>query len=154
MQNASRTNTPKQRIEDNCIVAPNGCWVWFGAKNDSGYGVMNVNGKRERAHRVAYEAFVGPIPKGLVIDHLCREKRCVNWRHLDPVTSSVNVKRFTNSIAKLDQRAQCKNGHPINGAESVSYRKWGNFNVQYCRECVRITNRRAHAKWRGKRRAR
>ena len=140
----------KQRIEDSTIVAPNGCWIWFGATKPDGYGVMNVNGKHARAHRVSYEAFVGPIPAGLVIDHLCCQKNCVNWRHLEPVTNSENTKRFTATIAKLDQKSHCKNGHKLSGPASVVYRMNGRYRTQLCRECALTTNRRAGAKFRRK----
>lgn len=71
------------------------CWLWTGARNAKGYGTIR-DGKRQRnAHRVAYELFVGPIPAGLVIDHLCRTRNCVRPDHLDPVTNQVNVKRGT-----------------------------------------------------------
>lgn len=74
-----------------------GCWRWQGQKNRFGYGQLNVEvgGKRMclRTHRVSYEAYVGPIPDGLEIDHLCRVRDCANPEHLEPVTRSENVRR-------------------------------------------------------------
>lgn len=76
-------------------TAPDGCWLWTGATKN-GYGaVYAAAGRSEPAHRVAYQLLVGPIPGGLVLDHLCRDRRCVNPEHLDPVTHAVNILRGT-----------------------------------------------------------
>ncbi len=71
---------------------PTGCWHWTGAKTDKGYGRFYLNGNKH-AHRISYELLIGPIPNGLVIDHLCRNPSCVNPAHLEPVTHVENVKR-------------------------------------------------------------
>lgn len=71
----------------------NGCWLWQGAKNPDGYGQMDHRWFTFGAHRVSYLAFVGPIPEGLVIDHLCRVRHCVNPAHLEAVTSAENIRR-------------------------------------------------------------
>jgi hypothetical protein len=72
-----------------------GCWNWTGNTNKvTGYGYVYVGpGKQGIAHRAAYRELVGPIPAGLVLDHLCRNKRCVNPKHLEPVTQGENVRR-------------------------------------------------------------
>lgn len=69
------------------------CWLWLGTGTKSGYGQLSVDGQHHYAHRVSYELHVGPIPDGLQIDHLCRTRRCVNPRHLEPVTPLVNTRR-------------------------------------------------------------
>ncbi len=71
------------------------CWLWVGAKFQKGYGRYGRASKRGTAlaHRVAYERWVGPIPSGLTIDHLCNNKACVNPAHLEPVTLRENRRR-------------------------------------------------------------
>jgi HNH endonuclease len=70
-----------------------GCWLWQGALHSAGYGFLSVGGRNQLAHRVAYRLFVGPIPDGLELDHLCRVKHCVNPAHLEPVTTAENLRR-------------------------------------------------------------
>lgn len=76
------------------VEKSSGCWAWTGHKNRNGYGwTLGPKGKGESAHRIAYELLVGPIPEGLQIDHLCRNRACVNPDHLEPVTQRVNWQR-------------------------------------------------------------
>lgn len=66
------------------------CWLWAGQVNAKGYGILYVAGKNVRAHRLSYELHIGPIPSGLVIDHLCYTPGCVRPDHLRAVTSGMN----------------------------------------------------------------
>jgi hypothetical protein len=107
------------------------CWPWVGRIDHKGYGEYRPYfGGREyslRAHRVSYELLVGPIPDGLVIDHLCRVRNCVNPAHLEPVTNQENVRRGF----AAEQRSTCRNGHPY---EPGSYRlRSGRWRI--CRAC-------------------
>ena len=70
-----------------------GCWIWQGAVHKSGYGSIKWNGKATVAHRVIYEIVKGKIPEGLVVDHLCSVKLCVNPDHLEAVSYSNNTQR-------------------------------------------------------------
>lgn len=75
------------------VDAEGDCWVWTGALSDTGYGSFAPAGKAKSAHRFAYESLVGPIPVGLQLDHLCRNRACVNPDHLEPVSATENTRR-------------------------------------------------------------
>jgi hypothetical protein len=75
------------------------CWLWQGSKYNVGYGLFVWAGQRWPAHRFVYTLFVGVIPFGLVLDHTCRQKACVNPEHLEPVTQGENVRRGKRPIA-------------------------------------------------------
>jgi len=77
------------------------CWVWLRAKSTVGYGRIRIGPRLFQAHRVFYERAIGPVPEGLVLDHLCHNRACVNPNHLEPVPISVNSRRTTN--VKLSQ---------------------------------------------------
>lgn len=86
----------RQRWQERWVPVghPAGCWEWTGAKNDSGYGQLRSGqGRLVYAHRLAFEMYVGPIPEGMVIDHLCRTPSCVNPLHLEAVSVSENAQR-------------------------------------------------------------
>lgn len=116
----------------------NGCWIWQAAKKDSGYGVIQVDGKLKYAHRVAYEEFVADIPDGLTIDHLCRNRACVNpFGHLEPVPHRVNILRGDGPAARHAATTHCPKGHPYDAANtgvSMGRRK--------CRICARAATAR------------
>lgn len=95
------------------VDAGSGCWVWQGARNPGGYGVIGRGGRgggNSFTHRLAFEHFVGPVPAGLELDHLCRNRACCNPDHLEPVTRAENVRRGLH-VALRPPRTQCRNGH-------------------------------------------
>lgn len=89
------------------------CWEWRGALSRAGYGAFGRTRGTTIAHRIAYELVKGSIPKNFTLDHLCRNRRCVNPDHLEPVTLSVNVKRGGNTI-----KTECPRGHPYDEANT------------------------------------
>ena len=92
-----RCRSAFQRFWSKVSIAPTGCWLWAGAiQASNGYGRFGVGRATDGvcfAHRWAYEFFLGPIPAGLEIDHLCRVRACVNPLHLQPVTHAENRAR-------------------------------------------------------------
>ena len=82
------------RIAKRVRVDGSGCWIWTGAKAKNGYGAVKWDGKTRSTHRTIYELLVGPVPAGLVIDHTCSVRACVNPAHLEAVTAQVNTWRM------------------------------------------------------------
>ena len=78
-------------------AGPSACWEWTASRKPAGYGQLNDRGRIVYAHREAYAAVHGPIPEDLQIDHLCRNRGCVNPAHMELVTTAVNVQRGKNS---------------------------------------------------------
>lgn len=114
------------------------CWLWLGALDRKGYGHSSLMLPTRIAHRVSYEAFVGTIPDGLQLDHLCRVRRCVNPAHLDPVTLRENLRRGAES------RTACRKGHPYAVFGVYQRPEGGRACVQCRREAVqRYRARRA-----------
>lgn len=79
----------------------------------NGNGYFRLRGTNKYAHRAAYEAEYGPIPEGLVIDHLCRNAACTNPEHLEPVTAEVNALRADSPVARNARKKTCDAGHPF-----------------------------------------
>lgn len=109
-----------------------GCWVFQGAKNRKGYGHFSVNGKTQRAHRVSWLIHKGEIPTDLVIDHLCRNRACINPDHLRLVTNKENVLCGIGICAKNKAKQLCQNGHPFKFYK----------NQRYCQVCHQSAKRK------------
>lgn len=118
------------------------CWNWTGAQS-RGYGHFRANGCTVGAHRFSYELHVGPIPDGLELDHLCRNRACVNPAHLEAVTHRVNLLRSNGVVAKHANQTHCENGHPFN--EKNTYRR-PDGSSRDCRKC----RAEAVARWRSR----
>jgi len=121
-------------------VQPNGCWLWTGF-SDHGYGRIGLGNTYLYAHRASYELHVGPIPDGLVIDHLCRNTLCVNPDHLEPVTAGENMRRGYAVPLRVSARRDrpCPAGHERTEANVRIDPKSGKL---FCRPCQRETQRR------------
>lgn len=103
-----------ERLLRRVVIDPEtGCWVWHGALQPNGYGTIGRGGKtagNSLTHQVTYRHFVGPVPDGLDLDHLCRNRACCNPDHLEPVTRSENIRRGLQGVLR-PPRTHCRNGH-------------------------------------------
>lgn len=120
------------------VDASGDCWEWTGGTG-KGYGrAKNRSGLSKQAHRVAYELLVGPVPEGLQIDHLCRNRTCVNPDHLEVVTSRVNTRRGFSFAGLRARQTECVNGHAFDAANTYLRPDNG---TRVCRICVRVRQR-------------
>lgn len=102
---------PGDRFWSKVAAGPNGCIVWTAYVDRKGYGKFGHRGVAMYAHRFAYEQMVGPIPTGLQIDHLCRNRACVNHLHLEAVTQQENLRRGLGASALNAKKERCPSGH-------------------------------------------
>lgn len=126
-----------------CVDASGDCWEWTGTIRDDGYGTVGKGGRGAGnmvAHLAVRELLVGPVPDGMVHDHLCRNRSCVNPDHGEIVTPGENTKRGYGASHGLGARKVCGYGHPLDGAK----RKPNGKPVRYCKTCVRL---RTHARY-------
>lgn len=132
-QRARRTGLQKKTAVEWFLqtIEPDGeCVRWTGYIHpETGYGMTGGN----MAHRRSYQLFVGPIPQGLVIDHLCRNRWCVNPAHLEPVTHRVNLLRGDTQTRRHAEQTHCVHGHPFDAANTYRWR-----GSRVCRTCRRL----------------
>ena len=138
----SKRGTPtKERILARIRIDPsNQCWNWIGALDDKGYGLLSVNGKTQRAYRTLYQEMVGIVPKGLTLDHLCRNRLCVNPVHLEVVTYQTNILRGNGLAAQEAKRTHCPRGHEYT-EENTHYGKTRQGIGRWCRQCDKERSR-------------
>lgn len=110
------------------------CIIWRGRITKDGYGIASIKvGGRftsTTAHRWAWQQANGPLPKHLVVDHLCRNRLCIELTHLEPVTQAENVSRGLSMVL----RTRCRNGHEMTLENSY----WNPSGQRRCRQCVRV----------------
>lgn len=130
------------------------CWQWSGALT-GGYGRMYVRGVQVFAHRWSYERFVGPIPAGLQVDHLCRNRACTNPTHLEPVTSKENTLRGMSPSAVHARMTKCHQGHDYTEANTRWVRRpeLSSGVARACILCERARSKRSHDAARARRAA-
>lgn len=115
------------------------CWEWTSDIIRCGYGRFEIKKNNKfttvMAHRLAYELLISPIPHGLVIDHLCRNRRCVNPFHLEVVTFKENIRRGEGSAGINARKTHCKYGHPLSGENLYITPSNGK---RQCKICIKL----------------
>lgn len=128
------------RFKGKAVESSTGCWLWRGPLDRDGYGSFYFRKRNRRAHRVGYFLLNGPIPEGLVINHTCRNRHCVNPQHLEAVDVRTSALKDSSSPAYVNsQKTHCPKGHPYD-------RKYGK--QRYCSVCSAEKTKRLRAKWR------
>lgn len=136
------TKKEQDRFDGKCKQSGE-CKLWTGPLDRDGYGSFYFRKKGRRAHRVAYFSVHGPIPDGMVVDHICKKRHCVQPNHLRLMTMIDNVMQNSNSIGAINRRkTHCKYGHPLD-------RSYGKGKKQrYCSVCDSAKRVRLAKKWR------
>ena len=140
---------PRGRFWAN-VKRTDNCWEWIGNRKPNGYGefaVRSLDGwKTSLAHRFAYELLKGSIPRGLTIDHLCKNRLCVNPSHMEIVTLKVNILRGNSPWAINARKTHCLRGHPLIEGNLVKHR---NSTQKDCLTCHREKERARRASFVG-----
>ena len=135
----------KERLETKVMILVDvECWFWIGNLRREGYGHFHISGKTQSAdaHRTMYQELVGPVPDGMELDHLCRNRSCVNPDHLEPVTHQENMRR-----GKLAQKTHCPQGHPYTADNLTGRSGIRESGKRWRRECL-TCKREADRRWR------
>jgi hypothetical protein len=106
------------------------CWIWWGATLSNGYPKVTMNYRTCLVHRVVYEHYKGSIPEGLQIDHICKNKLCVNPEHLEAVTCLENMRR------RYANYTHCVNGHELSGENVYIAPYTGKRDCKVCRKAA------------------
>lgn len=135
---------PAKPYEHYIEPEPNsGCWLWVGSRfrplfGAVGYGKLRRGAKQVEAHRVVYESERGPIPPGLTLDHLCRNRCCVNPTHLEPITRGQNVLRGESFSAVNIRKTHCIRGHAFEGGNVRYFYSNNGGQHRGCRACEHL----------------
>lgn len=133
----------EKRLWDNVdkTSSPIGCWEWRGFVNPSGYGHIYWKTRPHRVHRVSWMLLRGPIPEDKQLDHLCRNRICVNPEHLEVVTAKENTRRGFSPSGMRARQTHCIRGHSLSG-DNLYHKNVGTRVERHCRQCDRDRCRR------------
>jgi hypothetical protein len=117
------------------------CWVWTGCTDWGGYGHIQLEKRTQRVHRVAYEVWVGPIPEGMTVDHLCFNTSCIRPSHLRLLTRSENSRNQRSAF-----KTHCVNGHEYTDENTLIEVKQHGLSQRRCRTCRVAQEQRRYAR--------
>jgi hypothetical protein len=137
-------NDDRRRLLSKIAVNGAGCWEWGGYRDEKGYGHLIVKGRMRRAHVVLWEIERGPVLDGLELDHLCRNRACVNPDHLEPVTHRENMLRGVGPTAENATKTHCKYGHPFDEENTIV--RPDRPGTRECRACKRRDRNKARSR--------
>jgi hypothetical protein len=137
-----------------CVYVPEtGCVVWVGGRNSKGYGQFRGGGKTTGAHKWIWEQHEGPVPDGYELDHLCRNRACVNLLHLEVVTHRENVLRGETNAGINARKTHCIRGHEFTPENTYTYIGQGGREKRSCRICIRAKAPERQRRWRARQKA-
>lgn len=137
----------RERLFSRLVIDPSGCLLWTGCRDNWGYGRIRTGGRRQQeVHRVMWELLEGPVPDGLMLDHVkargCVNRHCASIAHLEPVTPAENNRRSSSASAVNAAKTHCDSGHEFTEANTYT----GANGARECRACGRDSQRRYKAR--------
>lgn len=146
---ARRNGTPMPPVKTRSVdewlrlidQSDDGCWLWPGRRDTGGYGVIDTGGTSLKAHRVTYEAWVGPIPPGYTLDHRCKVRHCVRPAHLQPMPLAQNILLGDGYSGLNARKTRCIRGHEFTSENTITYPSAPR--TRRCRACTRSARRAA-----------
>lgn len=137
-----------QRFWSKGVYDPDtGCVTWIGALNSKGYAHFWHHGRTHNAYRWLWERFVGPIPEGMELDHLCRNRACVNIEHLEVVDHRENVLRGDTNAGRNARKTHCPRGHEYTPENTYAAPGSGR---RTCRICAKATSAERQRRYRAR----
>lgn len=135
----------REYIKAHSVPIPDGCWIWMRYQDKDGYGWVGPGAPERAAHRLSYHLFIGPIPEGMTVDHLCFRSQCVNPAHLQLLTHEENAgRRPPGNIKKplvkwvIEPSTHCRNNHEFTPENTAYHSKRG---TRFCVACEKERRR-------------